>query len=233
MQDLLSSCPVLEDLTIDGTIDVIFTAVRDHLKIFAPELKRLRINLEINRHPMYVYIDSPKLENIDLKMVGLTNFSLMGSAKSLVNANIVFREWSDHELDAKRQQVVCKCAVVLLDQVSNVKSLSLSAHCLKRTEGYEELSELHWSPPEDMPLCFLSHLKTISLKGFKGRRVEMEMVTFLLNNGHLLKKMTIATCPCLSYSKQEGLYKEFMMFHKATACHIGFMHADASLDSTR
>lgn len=106
-------------------------------------------------------------------------------------------------------------------------------HFKQRTEGCEELSDLHWSSPEDMPLCFFSHLKTISLKGFKGRRVEMEMVKFLLNNGHRLKKMTIATCPCLSYSKQEELYKEFMMFHKATACHIEFMHADASLDSTR
>lgn len=70
-------------------------------------------------------------------------------------------------------------------------------HFKQRTEGCEELSDLHWSSPEDMPLCFFSHLKTISLKGFKGRRVEMEMVKFLLNNGHRLKKMTIATCPCL------------------------------------
>ena len=60
----------------------------------------------------------------------------------------------------------------------------------------------------------------------------MKMVKFLLNNSHQLKKMTISTDPCLSYPKQQELHKEFMMFHRATACDIEFMYADASLGST-
>ncbi|PRQ33660.1 putative leucine-rich repeat domain, L domain-containing protein [Rosa chinensis] len=104
MQKLFSRCPVLEDLTIDGTIDVDFIGIDDNFKISAPELKMLRISLEINQDPIDVYINSPNLENIDLKRFGLTNFFLMGSEKSLVNASVAFRGRS--EFEAEEQQVL-------------------------------------------------------------------------------------------------------------------------------
>ncbi|KAM5552455.1 hypothetical protein ABKV19_027015 [Rosa sericea] len=49
-----------------------------------------------------------------------------------------------------------------------------------RTEGYTELSESHWNPPEEVPAGLSSNLKTISFKGFKGRLFEMEMIKYLL-----------------------------------------------------
>lgn len=56
----------------------------------------------------------------------------------------------------------------------------------------------HWSPPESVANCLSSHLKTICIKAFKGKRFfghldEMEVIKYLLNNGQVLEKMTIYT----------------------------------------
>ncbi|KAK9940178.1 hypothetical protein M0R45_016850 [Rubus argutus] len=263
MQKLFSCCPVLEGLTIDGTIEGdTRNGVNYNFKISAPELKTLSISLENIWELLDVSIDAPKLENFDLKRLGLTNCFFMGSAKSLVNASIAFRE----HFEVVYNYDLSNFAMGLLDQVSNVKSLSLSTHCLEdwhlpafrnvnqlrldfwdrscweslavflnsapnlehlvledRTEGHKEFSALHWNPPKYVPICLSSHLKTISFKGFKGLPVEMEMVKYLLKNGHLLNKMTIFTGLRLSYAKQEELYREFMMFHRETTCHVEFM----------
>ncbi|XP_062015505.1 FBD-associated F-box protein At4g10400-like isoform X1 [Rosa rugosa] len=270
MNLLFSCCPVLEGLTIDGTID---GNTGDHVnynfKVSAPELKTLRISLENIYDPVDVHINAPKLENLDLKRLGLTNCFLIGSTKSLVNASIAFRE--HFEVDKKLD--LSTFAMALLDQISNVKFLSLSAHCLEdlhlpedwhlpvfhnvnqlrlafwehnllellavflnsaptledlvledRTEGYTELSESHWNPPKEVPAGLSSNLKTISFKGFKGRLFEMEMIKYLLKNGQLLNKMTISTSLHLSYDRQNELYTEFMMFHRAATCHVEFVH---------
>ncbi|XP_004300675.1 PREDICTED: F-box/FBD/LRR-repeat protein At5g56420-like [Fragaria vesca subsp. vesca] len=46
---------------------------------------------------------------------------------------------------------------------------------------------LDWTPPESVPKCLLSSLKTISIKGFKGKEFfgfpeEMELIKYLLKN---------------------------------------------------
>lgn len=71
---------------------------------------------------------------------------------------------------------------------------------------------LKWSPPESVPNCVLSHLKTVSLKGFKGKDFwghldEMEVIKYLLRNSRVLEKMTIYT----EFLEQE-LYEELLSF---------------------
>lgn len=41
-----------------------------------------------------------------------------------------------------------------------------------------------------MPLCVISHLETISVKGFIGQRDEMKVAKYLLKNGLVLNNMT-------------------------------------------
>lgn len=67
-----------------------------------------------------------------------------------------------------------------------------------------------------MPTCLSSHLKSISISGFKGWPVEMKMAKYLLKNGRFLNKMTIYTD--ILYAVQD-LYEEFSMFH-TTACRV-------------
>jgi hypothetical protein len=132
MQNLFSCCPVLEDLTIDGTIegDPPFAHKDDYnFKISAPELKTLRMYLVNEDDPVNIHVDAPKLENLDIKRHGLTNYFLMRNATSLVYASIVFSKRS--EFENEEQLALSNCAMELLGQLSNVKCLSLLVHCLE------------------------------------------------------------------------------------------------------
>ncbi|CAL2253516.1 unnamed protein product [Prunus armeniaca] len=48
-----------------------------------------------------------------------------------------------------------------------------------------------WDPPRLVATCLSSHLKTICIRRFWARKVQMEVVKYLLENGHLLDKMII------------------------------------------
>ncbi|KAH0986429.1 hypothetical protein GBA52_013606 [Prunus armeniaca] len=48
-----------------------------------------------------------------------------------------------------------------------------------------------WDPPKLVATCLSSHLKTICIRRFWARKVQMEVVKYLLENGHLLDKMII------------------------------------------
>lgn len=74
----------------------------------------------------------------------------------------------------------------------------------------------HWSLPESVPKCLSSHLKTICIKGFKGKGFigyldEKEVINYLLKNGQVLEKMTIYT-PGLPRDEEEELNEGFSMF---------------------
>ncbi|KAK9937695.1 hypothetical protein M0R45_014468 [Rubus argutus] len=67
---------------------------------------------------------------------------------------------------------------------------------LTRNPDYVEV--LYWSPPESVPKCLLSSLKTITIKGFQGKGFygyldEMELIKYLLKNCLVLERMTIYT----------------------------------------
>lgn len=88
------------------------------------------------------------------------------------------------------------------------------------TKDDTEYSELQWNPPEAVPTCLSSHLKTISIHGFKGRRAEMEVAKYLLKNGYLLKKLTIAYSIYLSDDQKDELRNEFYGFQTAVTCEL-------------
>ena len=55
---------------------------------------------------------------------------------------------------------------------------------------------LNWIPPEHVPNCLSSRLKTISIKGLTGKAHigyldEMELTKYLLKHGRVLEKMNI------------------------------------------
>ncbi|XP_062011821.1 uncharacterized protein LOC133728418 [Rosa rugosa] len=75
---------------------------------------------------------------------------------------------------------------------------------------------LNWVPPDSIPKCLPSHLKTISINGFYGKGTigyldEMELIKYLLKNGRVLEKMTIYT-PGLHRGTKEEFFDELSMF---------------------
>lgn len=94
-------------------------------------------------------------------------------------------------------------------------------HRQRAESDEEELSELQWNPPTVVPICLVSHLKTISIRRFKGWRVDMEVAKYLLQNGRVLNKMTIY--PGFLYMSENEMYKELLMFHRAMTCQVEIM----------
>lgn len=59
-----------------------------------------------------------------------------------------------------------------------------------------------WRTPESVPICLISHLKTITIRGLKIYPHEQKVLKYLMKNGKVLDKMTI-------YAKN-GAYKDFI-----------------------
>lgn len=152
MTRLISCCRVLEDLTIDGTVGDVVT-----LDVIALQLKTLNISLcteievvsniesedESSEDENYedhdhdhvtdlhsYFINAPKLENLNLRVDVLLDI-FFKYPKSLITANI---DLYDHS--ACEHSTFAKHASAILEAVSNVKYLSLSAHCLQVSMPY-------------------------------------------------------------------------------------------------
>lgn len=143
MKKLFSRCPILEDLIISATIgDRVL-----NFKVSAPELKTFKVDLfnaykdeseyesesdiedENEAHECIdvynFFINAPKLETLSIHADILSNFFLE-NAESLVKADI---DLTHH--DSSERPTFANCATALLAAISNVKDLSLSAHCFK------------------------------------------------------------------------------------------------------
>ncbi|XP_004301770.1 PREDICTED: putative F-box/FBD/LRR-repeat protein At5g62970-like [Fragaria vesca subsp. vesca] len=198
---LLSRCPVLEFLTIEGITQCGDDQVND-IEVTGAQMKTLKIRFESDQlngdtsGGFKININAPKLENLYIRTDGSVSFSFTGSVKSLVNVSIAFGEF-----EAEKPPIFCG----LLDVVSSVKYLTLSASRFKDWHlpafgnlnqlelvlwdcNYMELlalflhsapnlediilvcstkfevedSVFQWNPPEEVPVCLSSHLKTIS-----------------------------------------------------------------------
>lgn len=79
-----------------------------------------------------------------------------------------------------------------------------------------------------MPICLLSQLKTITLKGVRGAPEEMKMAKYLLMAGKVLETVTVSITTdrdLLSvYSTEKGLQKTFCSFQKGSkTCVVKFV----------
>ncbi|KAM5586405.1 hypothetical protein ABKV19_005360 [Rosa sericea] len=259
LQKLFSHFPVLEELTIDAHLS--FYNVLN-IKISAPELKTLRILLDYPsnnyKRPNNIFINAPKLENLEVTDGVLTNYNLESTKcperakivfgdRCLNVDNVHFRDEDDvFEDEAPR---LTNRAAALLAKVHNVKFLSLDARpkcleawcvpalenlgklelalrdcynwellteLLKRSPKLEylglehrstsfdewEIPECKWNPPEFVPICLSSSLKTICVKGFKGGQHEMEVAQYLLKYGEVLNTVIISTKN--RFNRQDG-----------------------------
>ncbi|CAB4277312.1 unnamed protein product [Prunus armeniaca] len=77
-----------------------------------------------------------------------------------------------------------------------------------------------WSPPELVPVCLSSCLKTICISGFKGGSDEMEMVEYLLEHGQLLNELKVLTFD-MEFDDALEVLMEIILFPRASnTCEI-------------
>nr|AFP55597.1 F-box protein [Rosa rugosa] len=164
-----------------------------------------------------LHIDPPKLENLHIEKPFLPSLFLENAKPSL--AIFLYQTWEclkdillslpNMDLDLILQfgfwlkfLRLSMCLSLLMfwsSSAPNLEDIVLE----DETKDDREYSELHWNPPEVVPGCLLSHLKTISIHGFKGQRIEIEVTEYLLFNGYLLNKLTITYSIDLSDEENE------------------------------
>ncbi|XP_004295985.1 PREDICTED: F-box/FBD/LRR-repeat protein At5g22660-like [Fragaria vesca subsp. vesca] len=115
-----------------------------------------------------------------------------------------------------RYRNTCEFLTALLHKTPNLEDLDIVLE--DGTEGEKDDPELQWTPPELVPDCLSSNLKTISIRGFKGLQVESQVAEYMLLNGCHLNKMTIYTC----ISEEEESCKDLLTFKRAMTCQLEF-----------
>ncbi|KAL6222114.1 hypothetical protein ACLB2K_005506 [Fragaria x ananassa] len=224
MEKLVDGCPALEELAVTGSV------WEENLgfNISVLELMKLTIHLAtyidnfieyVSRINVNVYVRAPKLEYFDLQQTVLSSCVLENS-ESLVKASI---DPTDHNVT--EHPTFAGPATALLAQICNLKSLSLSAHSLdakllKRSSNLESLvleqvrygcgiekTKIFLHPPELVPNCLLSHIKTICIIRFRGMNDEFEVAKYLLKNGEVLNSMKIYTDGDVGTKKLEKILK--------------------------
>ncbi|KAB2616034.1 F-box/LRR-repeat protein [Pyrus ussuriensis x Pyrus communis] len=100
------------------------------------------------------------------------------------------------------------------------KSPNLESLVIEHKEDYGEhdrylrnvlYSEHRWRTPESVPICLISHLKTITIRGFEGYPHVKKVAKYLLKNSKVLTKMTVYN---------DELYKALMLERGSRTCWV-------------
>ncbi|PRQ30800.1 putative F-box domain, FBD domain, leucine-rich repeat domain, L domain-containing protein [Rosa chinensis] len=119
----------------------------------------------------------------------------------------------DHQIHPTRRQV--EVEVIELDPEKEEEVIEHTGYEVSLIEVTKYTKVLNWIPPNSVPNCLLSHLKTISIRGFRGKGCngyldEMELTKYLLKNGRVLEKMIIYT-PGAFRDTKEDIFNETSM----------------------
>ncbi|KAK3009165.1 hypothetical protein RJ639_014065 [Escallonia herrerae] len=241
IQNLLSSCPVLEDL-------VLLRNQTDNLRTFnvtSQTLKKLLVRFRLAHvcEPKKIVIDAPALESLDiddnvtidceLKNLLLCNKSEIMPLIRLLQKLYLHFLW--HCLCA------CKCVsptfgnltclnliasqqyswVIIVDILCKSPKLEVLIlegllFCGVGGLAYEDDIPYRFLDLE-VPSCLLSHLKRLYIKGFSGFWCENIVIQYFLDFAEVLEKFTVETFGVL----KKSLEKAMVEFPRASlACEI-------------
>ncbi|KAL2939528.1 hypothetical protein RDABS01_033687 [Bienertia sinuspersici] len=134
MPRLISSCPLLEDLTVDVFWDRVY-----YINISSPSLRRLCYNV---LKPSYgstdsVLIDTPNLEYLKYTGALALQYSI-SSMECLVKAEV----WLIKELTMRTQEASCQQMLRFIRPLSNVQHLELSGFSTTVLNSVEVVDQL-------------------------------------------------------------------------------------------
>ncbi|KAH9651562.1 F-box domain-containing protein [Citrus sinensis] len=177
----IDSSPLLENLKMDSCC---FPDLKI-LDISSNSLKSLTLErIEFGGDELDNYklkIACSNLESFNIFAPLLPDFTLE-SLNSLQNA-FIFLETIGEYMEAK--EIFLRMSKIL-NGLRDVKVLKLSC-TLYQDEYYDD-----WEIPDKVILCLTCHLKTVELIDFSGNENVLELVRFLLKNGHVLQKLRVS-----------------------------------------
>ncbi|XP_022762110.1 F-box/FBD/LRR-repeat protein At4g26340-like [Durio zibethinus] len=195
---LLSSCPILEDLTVER----VYNDNALVLDISVPSSKGITL-----------LINAPLLERIALKDENYCDF-LVEDLLNLVEATIEVFVLCKHEYRVFRflKEMVALSFCLYQNTPSNNVFHSIPM--------YHTGGKCGQSLPVSVPKCVSMNLKTLKLTGFFNNECDWKLVRYILKNAKFLKQMKIGISLCLK--KRRHLLKNLLKYPRASvACEIG------------
>ncbi|KAI9186419.1 hypothetical protein LWI28_017049 [Acer negundo] len=221
----ISSCPVLENLTMD---DCTFHDFKI-LDIAAPRLKNLTINslasADEGLFNCEVIVACPSL--VSFKLLGTPSGLSFPGTNGLQNVFIFFNHGPEHRTVQEGHHLMDS----ILRGICNIKVLKLSAAFLRLEDWGDNDMALSATRPtwviygKSIPLtdsckmpnedisCLTYHLKKVELIDVACNKNELELVKILLNNGHVLEKLSIRG---RLFENPDKIISKVMMFPRSS-----------------
>ncbi|KAK9212616.1 hypothetical protein WN943_001998 [Citrus x changshan-huyou] len=109
----------------------------------------------------------------------------------------------------------------LLNRSPNLEALTIY---FDADEYFDE-----WKISNKAILCLTCHLKTVDLVEFKGHEYELELVRFLLKNGHVLQKLRISWLEDV-YNRREIISRIMKFPRSSSSVILKFLQPKSSFD---
>ncbi|KAK6134578.1 hypothetical protein DH2020_031698 [Rehmannia glutinosa] len=209
---LLSGCPVLDELIIDGIMDRNLGC----FNISSPTIKRLSVYFsfggsEFDNPDYRVKINAPELRYFQVHDCSYQHISL-SPLSSLIEADIRLNDFEEEDY-----YYTC-CLLKFLDSLCNVKCLKLSGVC---NMDKVDVDEKNWmEPKEERRACLLYSLKTVTIDGFGCTKQDFNMVRFILRNAQVLKRMEIHR---IGVEEKIDVVQKISLFHRGSReCELAF-----------
>ncbi|PRQ30768.1 putative F-box domain, FBD domain, leucine-rich repeat domain, L domain-containing protein [Rosa chinensis] len=245
LEQIFAYCPVLEDLRIEGSLGECCDVLDFKISAPELKRLTIGLDIDSFDDEKYnFYINAPKLEVFNLPAGDSSVFSFEINAKSLFKANINLSSCCIHfdstngllEAISNVKQLSLSTrnlegGVPAFDNLNHLELILGGSTCwryliefLKRSPNLEHLVIKHdcgfkhedFTPLEFVPVCMLSHLKTITIASFRGSQDNMRVAQYLLKYSEVLNKMIFTISEGLPNAEEKALYKEFLMFERGS-----------------
>lgn len=108
----------------------------------------------------------------------------------------------------------------ILGSSPNLESLVFPQGLVDMFSSRSQFFRFSWSPPDLVPECLSSKLKTIEIKYFQGINDEFSLVKYLLKHGRVLKTMSI---DCSLFPRDVKIQKKLYKFRRGSStCKLVF-----------
>lgn len=108
----------------------------------------------------------------------------------------------------------------ILGSSPNLETLVFPQGLVDMFSSQSQFFRFSWSPPELVPECLSSKLKTIEIKSFQGINDELSFVKYLLKHGRVLRTMSI---DCSLLPDDAKIQKKLFKFRRgSTSCKLVF-----------
>ncbi|KAL6189605.1 hypothetical protein ACLB2K_040991 [Fragaria x ananassa] len=215
---------------------------------------------ESRKEPCNFFINAPKLENLCVKGEVMSKY-IWENSNSFIQAKVQLQEFNETSADlvaelfdrisSVRSMTISApdfepCLpqafsnLIKLELVFYKRScwkwlaevLNISPNLESLVLEFAKIGGDSFQPPEFVPSCLSSQLKTISIKGFKGTPNEINVAKYLLSYGEVLHKVIVSSPSCFCIGDAE---EKILSFEKGSKqCQVDFIEeVDSELSSEK